>query len=98
MAELHRLNAAVAINRADLERVLESLASLQQVSSRAAALLLDRLDTVDGDADAETTGAEDDFAEHGQRPWYGPGCEIGDAPEKDVEDAEHDGREPDGRI
>ena len=62
-------------------------------------VLVALLDIWDGDAEAEVTDAEDDSAEYGQQPWYGPGCEFSDAPECDDEpehddpDTEHDGRE-----
>jgi hypothetical protein len=59
-------------------------------------VLVALLDVWEGDPDAEITDAEDDFAEHVQRPWRGPGCEISDPSEEDdhcggnVEDEPHD--------
>jgi hypothetical protein len=56
--------------------------------------LIDRLDEIDGDADLEPTGDEDDMSEaeddhglgnHSVPRWTGPGCPISD-PDMGAED------------
>jgi hypothetical protein len=68
-------------NREELGHAIEVLVAL--------------LDVWDGDAEAEITEAEDDFAEYGQRPWYGAGCEFSDAAECDDEREDDDPGEDD---
>lgn len=59
-------------------------------------VVIDLLDTLDGDADFERTGAEDDFTDHAAD---GPGCPIADVAEEDdppggdIVDMPHDGNE-----
>lgn len=65
----------------------------RQELGNAIEVLVALLDLEDDDPEAEITEAEDDFADHGQQPWHGPGCEVSDPPEDDDDDAEHDGRE-----
>jgi hypothetical protein len=92
MADLLTLETdAVAVPRAELQAVLEALASLVQASGQAFSLLIDRLDTADGDPDLEEDDppGQCDEDEINTNLWMrtgeGPGCEISD-PDKGADD------------
>ncbi|MBB3990856.1 hypothetical protein [Croceicoccus naphthovorans] len=69
---------------------------MQETSGLAAAIILERLDQLDGDSDVEPNGdeldgnlGEDDFCPHRPGMWGGGvGCPI-----SDPGGCEHDGRE-----
>lgn len=49
----HLSNSAIPVARDDLERILQSLTAIQEVSGLAASIIIDRLNQVDGDPDIE---------------------------------------------
>ncbi|AKM09317.1 hypothetical protein [Croceicoccus naphthovorans] len=61
-------NRAIALARDDLEAILQGLTAMQEVSGRAAAIILERLNEADGDPDtedddpAESDGTDQDLA------------------------------------
>ena len=101
MGDLHHLsNTAIPIERDQLEQLLSSFTAMQEVSARAAAILLARLDDIDGDPDIELNGdeldgtaAEDDYGHNGD--WRGgAGCVISD-PDAAADDVGCDDNEMD---
>ena len=58
--------------------------------AEAVTVLIDVLDLLGGDPEAEITDAEDDFAERLVRAWERPGCDISDPGEMDDEPEEDD--------
>lgn len=70
-------------------KLAETLVTIQQLSGEAAAILIERMDAIEGDPDAEdATCLEDDFTLQIAH-LFGPGCPIADPG-----GCEHDGREP----
>lgn len=85
-------NSGVLIARDDLEIILSALVSVQHQSGEAAAIIIDRLDALDGDPDAEDDDPREEDDPSGQcdedeintaQGWVdyatsGPGCQISD--------------------
>jgi len=57
-------------------KLAEALVTIQQLSGEAAAILIERMDAIEGNPDAEdATGLEDDFTLQIAH-LFGPGCPI----------------------
>lgn len=70
-------------------KLAEALVTIQQLSGEAASILIERMDAIEGNPDAEdATGLEDDFTFQIAH-LFSPGCPIADPG-----GCEHDGREP----
>ena len=79
------------LDAASAAKLVEALVTIQQLSGEAAAILIERMDAIEGDPDAEDAiGLEDDFTLQIAH-LFGPGCPIADPG-----GCEHDGRELEG--
>jgi hypothetical protein len=102
MADLLALQTdAVTIPRAELQVLLETLASLTQASGQAFSLLIDRIDDLDGDPDLEDDDPSGQCDEDGINTDFavafggGPGCKISDPGEEDDPAEDNHDREQD---
>jgi hypothetical protein len=78
---------AMTMQRSDVEAIAQALVAIQRASAEAAAILLDRLDQIDGDPDAEPSNdLEDDFVLSASAVEIARMC-----PSHDRVDQDHDG-------